>query len=225
MAHIEGAEMRASRNPWLEIPLADYERHMSAPAVAQAEMLADVLRGLAERYRPRSLAVLGTAGGNGLDGIDPRVTERVVAVDIHPEYLETCGARHAARFAEFEPVHCDLNMGAPFAEPVELVYAALILESLDVDAFLDYTPGLVTEGGRIAFVFQEPHAHGAITDSGVTSLQALKNAHATVDVAAVVDDLMAQGMSLGERRSMVAAGGKSFTLLTMQQRKNVATSR
>jgi len=53
---------------------------MSAPVVAQAEMLADVLRELLERYRPRSLAVLGSAGGNGLEYVDPLVTQRVVAV-------------------------------------------------------------------------------------------------------------------------------------------------
>jgi hypothetical protein len=30
------------RNPWLEIPLSDYEGHMELPQIGQAEMLAEV---------------------------------------------------------------------------------------------------------------------------------------------------------------------------------------
>lgn len=29
------------RNPWLDIPLADYEGHMALPQIAQAKMIAD----------------------------------------------------------------------------------------------------------------------------------------------------------------------------------------
>jgi len=112
----------------------------------------------------------------------------------------------------------DLNAGAPFAEPVELVYAALILEFLDVTAFLEYAASLLREDGRIAFVFQEHHAQqGAVTDSGVTSLQVLKDAHAIVDVALVMNSLMARGMTLEERRSMATTAGKSFTLLIVKK--------
>ena len=30
------------KNPWLEIPLSDYESHMSLPEVAQAQLLAGI---------------------------------------------------------------------------------------------------------------------------------------------------------------------------------------
>ena len=31
------------RNPWLDIPLADYEGHMASPEVAQAQMIGAAL--------------------------------------------------------------------------------------------------------------------------------------------------------------------------------------
>ncbi len=207
------------RNPWLDIPLADYEQHMDAPAVAQAAMLADRLHELVDACAPLSLALLGSAGGNGLDRVNPSVTRRMVAVDLNADYLETCRARYGTRFASFEPVHCDLSSGLPFTQPVELVYVGLILEYLNVDAFLEYAPLLVTEGGRISFVFQDPdRQQGAVTSSGVTSVQALKSAHIPVNVTELIDRLLAQGMVVEDRRGVATAPGKSFTLLTVRKR-------
>ncbi len=75
-------------NPWLSIDLADYEGHMSAPSVGQLEVLSDLFEEVLRYCRPESVAVLGVAGGNGLDRIDTADTKRVVGVDIHPGYLE-----------------------------------------------------------------------------------------------------------------------------------------
>src|SRR5580692_4374755 len=58
-------------NPWLDIPLEDYEGHMSLPAIGQAQMLADQLVLLIERERPTSIAVVGCAGGTGSVAISP----------------------------------------------------------------------------------------------------------------------------------------------------------
>jgi hypothetical protein len=210
---------RSPHSPWLEIPLADYERHMSAVSVAQASLLADTLRRLVERYRPKSLALLGSAGGNGLECIDPLVTRRVVAVDVNAAYLEACCARHSARFDKFETVHCDLSDGLPFSDPVELVYAALVVEYLKLDSFLDYAPSLVTNDGRIAFVFQNHDERATpVSNSGVQSLQALGAGHTSVDVKRVVDVLQSRGMVVEERRVVASAPGKLFTLLVMAKR-------
>jgi len=49
-------------NPWLSIPLEDYERHMSLPAVGQAQMIADQFDRALARTAPASVAVIGCAG-------------------------------------------------------------------------------------------------------------------------------------------------------------------
>ncbi len=210
-----------SRNPWLDIPLADYERHMDAPDVAQAAMLADRLGEIVGAYAPVSLALLGAAGGNGLERVDPVVTRRVVAVELNAGYLAICRARYGERFALFEPVCCDLSSGSPFKEPVELVYAGLVLEYVNVDAFLKYAPLLVTEGGRLSFVFQDADPQqGAVSRSGVRSVQALESVHTSVDVPELIDRLLARGMVVEDRRDVATAAGKRFTLLTMRTRSS-----
>ena len=51
-------------NPWLSIPLADYEGHMNAPQVHQLEALSDLFAEALTQRRPESVALLGIAGGN-----------------------------------------------------------------------------------------------------------------------------------------------------------------
>ena len=40
------------RNPWLDIPLSDYEGHMALPQVDQARVLADQLAAVLALHRP-----------------------------------------------------------------------------------------------------------------------------------------------------------------------------
>ena len=82
-------------NPWLAIPLEDYEGHMGPAGVAQLGALEELFECALRRTRPESVAVLGVAGGNGLDRILPHVTTRVCGVDINPRYLEAAGGATA----------------------------------------------------------------------------------------------------------------------------------
>jgi hypothetical protein len=59
------------KNPWLDIPLSDYEAHIALPGVAQTQLLADILAGQLQSLQPTSLAVLGCAGGTASNGLTP----------------------------------------------------------------------------------------------------------------------------------------------------------
>jgi len=50
---------QAHMNSWLEIPLDEYEAHMSMASVAQAQYLAGVLGRLVQDVRPASVAIIG----------------------------------------------------------------------------------------------------------------------------------------------------------------------
>src|SRR5262245_36739635 len=82
-------------NPWLSIPLEDYEGHMGAAGVQQLAALAELFKCTLDRCLPDSVAVLGIAGGNGLEQIDPAVTKRIVGVDLNQRYLDEVGHRFA----------------------------------------------------------------------------------------------------------------------------------
>jgi hypothetical protein len=66
-------------SPWLDVPLADYEGHMALPGIEQAQLLSDIFAGVLAKFSPRSVAVIGCAGGNGFDRIPPAIS-RVVGL-------------------------------------------------------------------------------------------------------------------------------------------------
>ena len=82
-------------NPWLAVPLSEYEQHMSSVEVQQLGALSDLFAEAIGHCRPLSIAVLGIAGGNGLDHIDSSLTARVVGLDLNPQYLEAVRERYS----------------------------------------------------------------------------------------------------------------------------------
>jgi hypothetical protein len=198
-------------SPWLQIPIVDYEGHMSLASVAQSQMLAGVLQRAVAEFRPRSLAVLGAAGGNGLDCVDPGIVQRVVAVDFNPEYLTLCTKRYAGRFTQYEAVLHDLRDGPPSFEPVDLVYAGLVLEYLDCLAFVNYLPRLLSPGGVFVAVLQLPSASlPEVSPSPFVSLTRLEGAFQFVDPAALRAALVGRGFSCCEENVIRLASGKEF---------------
>jgi hypothetical protein len=69
-------------NPWLKIPLEDYEGHMAMPDVGQAKMLANEFEELLITYAPTSAALIGCAGGPTALKRTPRQASRALSVSI-----------------------------------------------------------------------------------------------------------------------------------------------
>lgn len=200
-------------NPWLDIPLADYEAHMALPEVAQAELLAATLQWAVEHFRPRSLLVPGVAGGNGLDRVDPTIVERLVALDIQPDFLEQCTRRHGPRFARYEAVLHDLDQGPPRITPVEAIVAGLVLEYVDIQAFCGRLPGLLVPGGTFTVLLQRPAAHlPEVTPSPYTCLAGLARGFRFVDPEVLDALLVAAGFRRITAESLLLPSGKSFFL-------------
>ena len=75
-------------NPWLSIPLEDYEGHMGSAEVQHFGALSELFKRALDHCLPESVAVLGIAGGNGLEQIDSSITKRIVGVDVNQQYLD-----------------------------------------------------------------------------------------------------------------------------------------
>jgi hypothetical protein len=86
-------------NPWLSIPLTDYEGHMGSAVVQQLSALSELFKQVVERCRPTSVAILGVAGGNGLEHLSATSVRRVVGVDINSQYLDETRRRFGGRAA------------------------------------------------------------------------------------------------------------------------------
>ncbi len=204
--------MTGSSNPWLAIPLDAYEGHMKSEGVRQLDALADLFGEALEFCRPRSVAILGVAGGNGLERIDPTVTRRVVGLDINPAYLGA--ARRRFRQLAGLELHCiDLATEAVALAPVELVHAALIFEHAGTGRCLENALSLAAPCGRLAAVLQLPGEEAAaVASSSYASMQALAGHFSLVGVDWFRTELERRGLALEHEARRLLPGGKGFWL-------------
>jgi hypothetical protein len=204
-------------SPWLHIPLEDYEGHMSLPAVDQAPMLAQELQRAIQRHSPGSIAVICCAGGNGLDQIDPPQIRRIVVLDINPAYIEALGVRHASRLPGLE-LHCaDVQSESLRFEPVDLIYAALLFEYVDVTAALASMKRHCRIGGKLVTLLQLPHPEQqAVSPSPYKSLNLLALVMKLIAPADVLRLAAAVGFDVVDSESIELSSGKQFSLQTFR---------
>jgi hypothetical protein len=183
-------------NPWLNIPLTDYEGHMRSDEIQQLDALSELFAAALERCQPASVAVLGVGGGNGLDRIDSRVTKRVVGLDLNPHYLTEARKRYGGTCNL--SLHCvDLAEERVELEPVHLVHAALIFEHAGIDRCLENAVSLVNDGGALYAVLQLPsQAEQEIGSSNYSSMLTLKNNFALVDPNSLQRKLAREGFRM-----------------------------
>lgn len=134
---IKKSELEGERrkNPWEEICLSDYENHMKLDSVMQLQTMSTMMKKQFYQYPVRTIMVLGIAGGNGLEHINPQVVEKVFGVDINKEYLRKCVERFPQLNGVLECFCVDLrdkNMVLPHAD---LVVANLLIEYIGYKCF------------------------------------------------------------------------------------------
>ncbi len=203
------------KNPWLEIPLADYEGHMALPEVAQAELLADIFERMLRERAPASVAILGCAGGNGLDRIDPAVIKRISGIDINPDYIAAARERFQRQLPGLELITADLQTDDLQVEPVDLVFAALLFEYVDVGAVLPTIRRLLKPGGWLTTVLQLPHAEVPnVTPSPFLSMQSLAFCLRLVSPEGLREQAAAHGLVEVASERVASLGGKTFQVQT-----------
>jgi Methyltransferase domain len=198
-------------NPWLRIPLAEYEGHMALPSIGQAQMLADRFGSALVRCSPASVALIGCAGGNGLDGVALGSVRRVVAVDINSDFAEMTRLRYAGKISGLE-VHCaDVQSELLRFEPVDLMYAALIFEYVDVPATLATLRRNCRANGMLATVLQLPHAdQDSVSPSPFESLRLLAPVMKLVAPLELCEYAVAAGFAPTDGEAIVLPSGKQF---------------
>jgi hypothetical protein len=197
-------------NPWLALPLEDYEGHMGSDAVNQLAPLADLFGEALARLRPKSVALLGVAGGNGLQHVDGTITSRVVAIDVNAEYLAATRARFPdLRGLELHQV--DLEHDAVDLEPVALVHAALVFEHAGTGRCLDNAISLVAPGGHLSVVLQMPiEGREAVTPSSHPAMSTLADGFTHVDPHRLRQALAQHDMRLTHQARLMLSTGKAF---------------
>ncbi len=201
------------RNPWLDIPLADYESHMSLAGIGQAQLLADQLDALVRELEPASVAVIGCAGGNGFDQLERAGVARIVGVDINADYIAATARRCANRFPGLELYVADIQTHAVFFEPVDFIYAALVFEYVDPARAMASLRRHCRPGGTVATIVQLPHESVAsVTSSPFASLGVLSPVMKLVHPEALAAHAEQAGFRHECTTVITSTGGKQFAV-------------
>ncbi len=123
------------RNPWEEISLDDYEKHMSLDSVWQLQAMNSIMQEQFNNYLAKTAMVLGIAGGNGLEHVSPEKFRKVYGVDINADYLRAVSERYTELSGVLECLHIDLMNEAEKLPQAQLLIANLLIEYIGYGAF------------------------------------------------------------------------------------------
>ena len=123
------------KNPWEEISLETYEKHMSLDSVKQLQLMNRIMKSQFEDYPVDTVMILGIAGGNGLEHIDIKKYKKVYGVDINELYLQETQKRYSNLADVLQCLHLDIVCETEKLPQSQLLVANLLIEYIGYDAF------------------------------------------------------------------------------------------
>ena len=200
------------KNPWLEISLSDYEEHMRLASVRQLQALNRAMRQQLTQYPVTSAVILGVAGGNGLEHIDPAKYDRVYGVDVNPAYLAETEKRYAGLAGTLECVCLDLTAEPERLPRAELLIANLLIEYIGYDAFLQAAAAVGPE--HISCLIQVNEDEDFVSDSPyLHAFDGMARVHHQIDEAGLTAALNGAGYGLTDREEYPLPNGKKLLRL------------
>ena len=124
------------KNPWEEISLETYEKHMSLDSVKQLQLMNRIMKSQFEDYPVDTVIILGIAGGNGLEHIDTKKYKKVYGVDINELYLQETQKRYSNLADILQCLHLDIVCETEKLPQSQLLVANLLIEYIGYDAFV-----------------------------------------------------------------------------------------
>lgn len=183
---------------------------MTSAEVQQLTVLSDLFSEAIHLRSPLSIAILGIAGGNGLEHIDTNVTKRIVGIDLNPLYLDAVRQRHV-HLTGLELRCLDLAEQTIDLASVQLVHAALVFEHAGLDRCLDNALCLVAPDGALSVVLQLPGDPGQnVGRGGFASIQKLASHFTLVDPKRLHGTLKQRGFQLTHESCRSLPAGKKF---------------
>lgn len=122
-------------NPWENINLSDYERHMALDSVQQLQAMNQMMKRQLNQYDIQSAMILGIAGGNGLEHVDTEKLNKIYGVDINLEYLKTTEKRYESLSGILECLYVDLLSEAEKLPQANMLIANLLIEYIGYECF------------------------------------------------------------------------------------------
>jgi hypothetical protein len=168
-ASVESVLRAEAEHPWRGIDLDVYERHMSDVQVGQLQLLNEITGEQLAAYPSRAIGVLGIAGGNGLDRIDPHTTDGVYGYDVNPDYLAACETRYRGDFGDrLHLIEARIDRSSRI-ERVDLLIANLIVEYVGTEEFVAFADANRSSIGVLSCVVQRNDREGFVSSTEYSS--------------------------------------------------------
>lgn len=153
-------------NPWEKVSLEDYENHMKLSTVQQLQKLNEIMRSQIYKYNTSTVAILGIAGGNGLEYIDKSRIKNVYGIDINKDYLDRCKEKYENLKGCLILKKLDLSQISNDLPEVELIIANLFIEYIGIDMFIKqvskksptYVSCVIQKNSNTNFVSESPYS-------------------------------------------------------------------
>jgi SAM-dependent methyltransferase len=205
------------KNPWLNIPSDDYEKHMSDETVGQLKVLNEITFHQLNKYQPESFAIIGCCTGNGLEHINSIITKRVYGVDINPDFLEIVKNKFIQKIPALKLFTLDIEkVTLPFYD-IELCLIALVLEYVDLKkAVQNIIPAIKSEG-KIVTVIQKNNQQNFVSATKFESLKPLSEISHEVDKHALIKEFSVNNFKIIDETVIPLPSGKDFIVITFHK--------
>ncbi|MCP2024946.1 putative TPR repeat methyltransferase [Flavobacterium sp. HSC-32F16] len=197
-------------SPWNEIPLEDYEKHMSHNSVGQLEVLNTLTKKYLSRIKPKTCLFLGVAGGNGLGNIDNSITQNVFGIDINQDYLNKAKERYGETIASLELINFDITSDKKVFCKADFIWAGLVLEYTGIDKSLDFSINNLQPDGNLIVSIQSNNGVQSVSRSGIESVQKVGSIFQLIDPEILIDKAVKMGLKLIENEESFFPNGKSL---------------
>jgi ubiquinone/menaquinone biosynthesis C-methylase UbiE len=197
-------------NPWLQIPLEDYERHMSHHQVGQSILLNALTKKYLDSIKPQSVIILGIAGGNGLEHIDNKITQTVYGIDINQDYLEAASKRYKHKIPSLHLLNLDITRHCKTICQADLIWAGLVLEYTGIDKALSFCKNNLRSKGHLVISIQSNNNKPSVSPTGIESVKKAGGIFSIIDPGELVSNAAIRGYELIEKEENFLPNGKSI---------------
>ena len=209
-----------TKNPWQSVPLFDYEEHMKFPGVEQLQTLNRIVYEQLGDFDVGSVMILGIAGGNGLEHVNPEKTKTVIGIDINDEYLDACRKRYPGLGGCLQLLKIDVSEPEALLPQAELVIANMFLEYVELRCFAQKLAGCLPMYLSCTYQQESAESSSFVSTSPYTgAFTEISELHRTVEADGVIQEMSRIGMVLEKSKEYPLPNGKRFVRLDFAKRR------
>lgn len=197
-------------NPWKEIPIDDYENHMSHISVGQLILLSALTQKYLKKINPSTCIFIGVAGGNGLEHIDNNITKKVIGIDINQKYLDVTYKRYHDRINSLELINRDITGNTNSICKADLIWAGLVVEYIGIDKCFEFCRNNISPGGHFIVTIQRNNNLKSVSPTGIESIKKAALIFQEVDPNLVQEKAEKMGFICTSQEENQLPNGKSF---------------